>query len=108
VTKRKATEPAKESPKKKSRPSIADERKSTGGKSLPKKSLPVPSGGKVKSAEIIESESESEEEEDDDFAALLGAEMAKGDDEDDVEEPVQEVVDYEDSTSGEEDDDSEL
>jgi hypothetical protein len=106
VTKRKATEPAKESPKKKSRPSIADERKSTGGKSLPKKSLPVPSGSKVKSAEIIESESESEEEEDDDFAALLGAEMAKNDDED--EEPVQEVVDYEDSTSGEEDDDFEL
>jgi len=34
--------------------------------------------------------------------------MAKGDDEDDVEEPVQEVVDYEDSTSGEEDDDFEL
>jgi hypothetical protein len=103
------TESVKESPKKKSRPSaVVDERKQTGGKSLPKKSLPVPSGGKVKSVEIIESESESEEEEDDDFAALLGAEMAKGDDEDDVEEPVQEVVDYEDSTSGEEDDDFEL
>jgi hypothetical protein len=108
VTKRKATEPAKESPKKKSRPSVVDERKQTGGKSLPKKSIPVSGGGggKVKSVEIIESESESEEEEDDDFAALLGAEMAKGDDED--EEPVQEVVDYEDSTSGEEDDDFEL
>jgi hypothetical protein len=103
VTKRKAD--IQESPKKKSRPSVVDERKSTGGKTLPKKTLPV-SGGKVKSAEIIESESESEEEEEDDFAALLGAEMAKGDDED--EEPVQEVVDYEDSTSGEEDDDFEL
>jgi hypothetical protein len=107
VTKRKATEPAKESPKKKSRPSAVEERKQTGGKSLPKKSLPVQvQGGKVKSVEIIESESESEEEEDDDFAALLGAEMAKGDDED--EEVAQEVVDYEDSTSGEEDDDFEL
>jgi hypothetical protein len=109
VTKRKATEQVKESPKKKSRPSVVDERKQTGGKSLPKKSIPVSGGGgggKVKSVEIIESESESEEEEDDDFAALLGAEMAKGDDED--EEPVQEVVDYEDSTSGEEDDDFEL
>jgi hypothetical protein len=110
VTKRKATEPVKESPKKKSRPSAVEERKSTGGKSLPKKSIPVPSGGKVKSVEIIESESESEEEEeDDDFAALLGAEMAKNDDEDEGEEIVQEeVVDYEDSTSGEEDDDFQL
>jgi len=108
VTKRKATE-QKESPKKKSRPSAVEERKSTGGKSLPKKTIPIPSGGKVKSAEIIESESESEEEdEDDDFAALLGAEMAKGDDEVDQVEPVQEVFDYEDSTSGEEDDDFEL
>jgi hypothetical protein len=108
VTKRKATEPVKESPKKKSRPSAVEERKSTGGKSLPKKCIPVPSGGKVKSVEIIESESESEEEDDDDFAALLGAEMAKNDDEDEGEEIVQEVVDYEDSTSGEEDDDFEL
>ena len=110
MTKRKATE-QKESPKKKSRPSAVEERKSTGGKSLPKKTIPIPSGGggKVKSAEIIESESESEEEdEDDDFAALLGAEMAKGDDEVDQVEPVQEVFDYEDSTSGEEDDDFEL
>ena len=60
----------------------------------------------MKSAEIIDSESEEEEEEDD-FAALLGAEMAKGDGEDEGAEP-QEVVDYEDSTSGEEDDDFEL
>jgi hypothetical protein len=108
VTKRKATEQVKESPKKKPRPSAVEERKSTGGKSLPKKCIPVPSGGKVKSVEIIESESESEEEDDDDFAALLGAEMAKNDDEDEGEEIVQEVVDYEDSTSGEEDDDFEL
>jgi len=98
----------KESPKKKSRPSIAEHPKpSTGGKSLPKKSLPAPApvvGAKVKSVEIIESEDEEEDDDgDDDFAALLGAEMAKGEDED---EGV--IVDYEDSESGEEDDDFEL
>ena len=114
--------PAKESPKKKSRPSVIESQpKKTGGKTLPKKSIPAPvASGKVKSAEIIESsEDEDEEEEEDDFAALLGAEMAKGEDEDEDDEPAAsgagaegEVglgVDYDDdSESGEEEDDDEL
>ena len=110
--------PAKESPKKKSRPSIVESLpKKTGGKTLPKKSIPAPvASGKVKSAEIIESsEDEDEEEEEDDFAALLGAEMAKGEDEDEDEGSAAPGIGGEvglsyddDSESGEEEDDDEL
>lgn len=87
--KRKADPISKESPKKKSRPSLPDVRPKTGAKTLPppgaRKSLPKPPAvdGKFKSSEIIEeSDVEDEEEGEDDFAALLGAEMAREDDED--------------------------
>ena len=91
--KRKADPISKESPKKKSRPSLPDVRPKTGGKTLPppgaRKSLPKPPAvdGKFKSSEIIEEsdvedEEEAEGEGEDDFAALLGAEMAREDDED--------------------------
>jgi hypothetical protein len=100
--KRKAETPSvKESPRKKSRPSLPDVRPKVGGKSLPmqgaRKSLPKPvvTETKYKSSEIIEEsdiededEVEGEEEEgEDEFAAILAAEMASGNDDDNVAVP---------------------
>jgi hypothetical protein len=101
--KRKAEPPsARESPKKKSRPSLPDVRPKIGGKSLPvqgaRKSLPKPvvTETKFKSSEVIEesdiededeAEGEEEEEGEDEFAAILAAEMASGNDDDNVAVP---------------------